>query len=428
LGDTDLSDNELSEKVESVVQSEAGSDARLAWLLSPRGVREQAHAILAATLRGDSEHFTIDERALPAVVERVARVTQANYPDFGAIPYHSRLRHFGVGGVDRWAQFEARIESLPALARLRARMDLVITSVLLDAGAGPGWSYRASPGGTFARSEGLAVASFDWFMSGGLSSQPLDAPLRADARRLTTLTEDDVALAFQVRRENRLVGLGGRTRVLQRLGAVTRARGDWFRPEAHGVERPGALADVLMERVEDATLPAPRVLEAVLDAFGDIWPGRERLGSKPLGDVWKHSRFGHVPFHKLSQWLSYSLCECLELAGVRVTGLDQLTGLAEYRNGGLFVDLGVIVPRRPSALGERHAVDSDLVIEWRALTLALLDKVADRLRERWQKTPEELPLVKVLEGGTWAAGRAVARELRADATPPISIDSDGTVF
>ena len=118
-----MSDNHLHD--------DNSSEARVAWLLSARAVREQAQAIFAATLRGDSEHFTIDERALPRVVERVARVTQANYPDFGAIPYHSRLRHFGVGGVDRWAQFEAQIALQPALARLRARMDLVITSVLL---------------------------------------------------------------------------------------------------------------------------------------------------------------------------------------------------------------------------------------------------------------------------------------------------------
>lgn len=413
------------------MSSKAGeSVAAVNQLLSARAVRERAHAIFEATVRGESEHFVIDDGALPAVVERVARVTQDSYPDLDAIPYHSRFRHFAAGGVDRLARFAARLEPLSSEARLRARMDLVITSVLLDAGAGPDWSYREAGGANYARSEGLAVASFDWFVAGGLSSQPAEAPLRADARRLVALTEDDVALAFQVRGDNPLVGLAGRTQVLQRLGAVTRGRADWFPPEAGDIDsaRPGALADVLLAQVTNATLPASRVLDAVLDAFGEIWPGRERLGSKPLGDVWTHSRFGRVPFHKLSQWLSYSLCEGLEASGIRITALDELTGLAEYRNGGLFVDLGVIVPRDPAAMTVRHAVDSDLVIEWRALTVALLDRVAALLRERWHKTPEELPLAKVLEGGTWAAGRAVARERRADASPPICIDSDGTVF
>jgi len=34
----------------------------------------------------------------------------------------------------------------------------------------------------------------------------------------------------------------------------------------------------------------------------------------------------------------------------------------------------------------------------------------------------------VLEGGTWAAGRIIAREKRADGGPPFQISSDGTVF
>jgi len=46
---------------------------------------------------------------------------------------------------------------------------------------------------------------------------------------------------------------------------------------------------------------------------------------------------GLVPIHKLSQWLSYSLVEPLMAAGIEVTDLDGLTGLAEYRNGGLLV-------------------------------------------------------------------------------------------
>jgi Protein of unknown function (DUF1688) len=39
-----------------------------------------------------------------------------------------------------------------------------------------------------------------------------------------------------------------------------------------------------------------------------------------------------------------------------------------------------------------------------------------------------LPLAKILEGGTWAAGRAVAFERRPDGSPPLKVISDGTVF
>ena len=59
---------------------------------------------------------------------------------------------------------------------------------------------------------------------------------------------------------------------------------------------------------------------------------------------------GWMPFHKLSQWLTYSLLEPFGWAGVAVTDLDELTGLPEYRNGGLLLDTGVLRLRDP-ALG-----------------------------------------------------------------------------
>jgi hypothetical protein len=68
------------------------------------------------------------------------------------------------------------------------------------------------------------------------------------------------------------------------------------------------------------------------------------------------------------------------------------------------------------------------VVEWRALTVALLDEVAALIRTRLGRSREELPLAKVLEGGTWAAGRRIAREKRVDGGPPLAIVSDGTVF
>ena len=37
-------------------------------------------------------------------------------------------------------------------------------------------------------------------------------------------------------------------------------------------------------------------------------------------------------------------------------------------------------------------------------------------------------LVKVLEAGTWFAGRALAAERRSGGGPPITVESDGTVF
>ncbi len=108
-----------------------------------------------------------------------------------------------------------------------------------------------------------------------------------------------------------------------------------------------------------------------------------------LGDCWRHPALiagdetdGLVPLHKLSQWLAYSLIEPLQQAGIEVTDIDGLTGLAEYRNGGLFIDTGVLALRDPGAAQREHTVDSELVVEWRALTVALLDRLADVVRAR----------------------------------------------
>ena len=67
----------------------------------------------------------------------------------------------------------------------------------------------------------------------------------------------------------------------------------------------------------------------------------------------------------------------------------------------------------------------ELVVEWRALTVTLLDELAPLVRAHLGAP--SLPLACILEGGTWATGRMLAAERRGGA-PPLAIDSDGTVF
>jgi hypothetical protein len=350
------------------------------------------------------------------------------YPDPSAIPYHSRWRHFGAGGIDRAAELDALLPAGDEDEWLAARIDLAVTSVLLDAGAGSEWSYRDANGRTYARSEGLAVASYEMFLAGAFSSDS-GAPYRADAQALATIDAAKLARGFQVTPRNPLVGLEGRAALLRRLGETIRAARDttpYFGEARRGPVRIGHLGRYLRRSARDRSIPAAAVLDAVIGAFGPIWPRRD--ASLPPGDVWAHSRLGVIPFHKLSQWLTYSLCEPLEWAGLDVVDLDRLTGLAEYRNGGLFVDAGVLVPVREETLDEEHAVSSDLVIEWRALTVALLDRVAAGVRVRLGLSAGAMPLARVLEGGTWKAGRAIAAEKRPGGAPPLRIASDGTVF
>lgn len=399
-------------------------------LLSAAAVRERTGRLFALGEAGRLEHFALDLAAMPALAKRVAEVTRKAYPTL-AVPFHARWRHFVHAGTDRWAKLADAVPWATPADRARAAFDLAVTSVLLDAGAGPHWRYRdPATGEAVGRSEGLALASFDMFASGAFSADPAD-PLRADAGKLMTLSVSDLACGFQVSDGNPLEGLEGRAALLNALG---RALNSAAAPrDATGVARPGALFDALV--AGGGSVRAPAILGAALRYLGGIWPSRLVLEGIPLGDCWRYPRLGDgtpgselVPFHKLSQWLSYSLIEPMQAAGVAVTEIDGLTGLAEYRNGGLFLDGGAIVPKSPAILAEAHAPDSAVVIEWRALTVQLLDRIAPLVRRELGVSEAEFPLAKVLEGGTWATGRVLARERRADGGPPLRIVSDGTVF
>ena len=134
-----------------------------------------------------------------------------------------------------------------------------------------------------------------------------------------------------------------------------------------------------------------------------------------------------MPFHKLSQWLAYSLLEPFSDEGISVTGVNQLTALPEYRNGGLLLDAGVLVPTPLDWATREWRVDDAFIVEWRALTVALLDELAPRICTQLGLDPDSTPLACILEGGTWAAGRELAAQ-RRQGLPPLNIISDGTVF
>ncbi|MGL5138126.1 MAG: DUF1688 family protein, partial [Beijerinckiaceae bacterium] len=232
---------------------------------------------------------------------------------------------------------------------------------------------------------------------------------------------------------NPLLGVEGRVALLNALGRTAMAH-----PSAFALSdgpRPGGLFDLLKAASQDGKVAAPDILSTLLLNLGPIWPGRISLGGLPLGDCWRHPLIvtgdatnGLIPFHKLSQWMAYSLIEPLQQAGIEVTGIDGLTGLPEYRNGGLVLDAGLISLKDKGAAQAEHAPDSELIVEWRALTVTCLDLIAGEVRRLLGRDALLLPLARVLEGGTWSAGRRIARQKRTDGSPPLSIVSDGTVF
>ena len=367
-----------------------------------------------------------------AAVERTIR---RRHPQL-RIPYHSRWRHLEAGGIDRAAALTEAMTGCDTARLTRARIDLAVVSVLLDAGAGPDWRYVENPGEAsgmraplvFGRSEGLAIASFHAFMSGAFSSDP-NQPWQVDAGALQSIQASDLVPIFQLNTKNSLLGLEGRGELLRRLGGALSQS-----PKAFGIQaRPGGLYDALT-RSSSPTLAAGDILRALLDNTSQIWLTGNSLHGAPLGDVWRHPHAGGdglsegwVPFHKLSQWLTYSLFEPFEWAGIKVSDCDALTALPEYRNGGLLLDSGVLEPKQAEFSQRRWRPGDEFIVEWRALTVHFIDRVAERLQQRLGLDNKRLPLARALEGGTWATGRELAYR-RRDGRPPLEIESDGTVF
>jgi hypothetical protein len=401
-------------------------------LLSASAVRDRARQMRALADSGRLMHWEVRPDRLDPCADEVVATIRAAYPGLD-IPFHARWRHFSASGLDRWGSIAEAMPWRGPAVRARAAFDLAIVSVLLDAGAGPDWRYEEGrTGETFSRSEGLAVASFDMFVGGTFSSRA-DDPFRVDAEALMGLDAAELARGMQARLDNPMPGLDNRAALLNRLGREVADAPDLF--GRHDDPRPGGLFDVIAAAADRELVPAPAVLDALLTHLGAIWPGRLALEGIPLGDTWRHplivaddATAGLVPFHKLSQWLAYSLLEPLQEAGLAVAEIGGLTGLPEYRNGGLFIDTGVLALKDGGDRTRPHEVGSPLVVEWRALTVALLDELAERVRHRLGLGEAELPLAKVLEGGTWATGRRLARDLRPGGTPPLGVISDGTVF
>src|SRR5262245_28270901 len=356
----------------------------IAYIRSPAAIRERCQQVLELAGADRLHHWAYHPDKLSEVAGYVAAVTRDAYPPL-EVPFHSRWRHFDAGGLDRVAQLDEQLGACSPSERARGHFDLVIISVLLDAGAGERWRYHeAQSGQTYSRSEGLAVASCNAFLQGTFSSRA-DYPWQADARGLQGLTEAALADALQVTADNPLVGLAGRTALLRALGTTVAGAPQYFGTEC---PRLGHLFDHLCAHTSAGSVSAQQILQAVLESLGPIWPGRLSVGNVNLGDVWRHSQVtgpgctvGLIPFHKLSQWLTYSLIEPISAAGATVTGIDVLTGLAEYRNGGLLLDLGLLTPKHDAVLAQMHPPEAEVIVEWRALTVALLERVAEQVRD-----------------------------------------------
>lgn len=429
-------------------------------------MRERSSLVLKKATRNELQHFDVDMAKFEDTTRFVVSIIKRDFaPDYASIPPHGRWQHFNVGGRDRIAiLLSSWGKDVDSSERCRRLLDLFLVSVLLDAGAGNSWSYKSKENGrTYRRSEGLAIASLEMFKSGMFGSNTTQ-PCQVDADGLTTLTVAKMGAALQVSEGNPIAGLEGRTNLLIRLADALRNH-SLFGADS----RPGNMLDYLISHPKTLAssipiVPLPILWSVLMDGLAPIWPAsRTTLDSTSLGDAWPLSTLqksllptsqpweGIVPFHKLTQWLCYSLMQPMsKLMNIHFAGAELMTGLPEYRNGGLFIDTGVLTLKAEETkrgLEEFHrnseregkaslevvpmfTPDDDVVVEWRAVTVGFLDLLLDEVNKALGLSgPERLNLPQMLEAGSWKGGREMAEISRPNTQcPPIAILSDGTVF
>jgi hypothetical protein len=417
---------ELDAKIASGYHSDSIDKELIASeFLQLSAIRQQCSKLYELAKQGQLGFFEVNESKLVDAVNETERCLHDRYPTLNVLP-HSRLRHFEPNKLSSllgsW--------QCDKVEKARRLVDLVTVSVLLDAGAGPEWRFIAPGGDEIRASEGLAEASWELFTSGFFSTDTA-MKMRVNSHALKLVSDEMLARGLQVSRSNPLLGIEGRARLLRNLGEALEANPTFF---GHEVPRPGNMVDYLLAHAEGNEVSLDRLWRVCSQGLNSIWPLQPNGVIR--GDVWTHAALKTdkpgsdlVPFHKLTQWLVYSVIDAVHhVLGLEVTGTAALTPLPEYRNGGLLIDTGVISLKDPSWLSQEVNVGTELIVEWRALTVVLIEKLADDLRKRLSMSVEDLPLAAVLEGGTWHAGRALAKKTRSDGSAPIRIRLDGTVF
>ncbi|KAI0509021.1 hypothetical protein F5B22DRAFT_376619 [Xylaria bambusicola] len=456
------------------------------YLRSLGAVRERSKIITEKAMHNQLHHFDVDLAKFPDVVQFVCRIIKRDYDaPFHSIPAHGRYQHFAVGGRDRIAHLLSTWpdDAVDNTERCRRLIDLFLVSVLLDAGAGTTWSFKSADSGKiYRRSEGLAIASLEMFKAGLFSSNPSNK-YQVDKDGLRKLTTEQLAKGLQSRPGNEVAGLEGRAQLLIRLGDALAEKQEFFGEDG----RPGNMIDYLLAHPTTQAASSPVVVLPVLwnvlmAGLAPIWPNsRTAINGISLGDAWPCSSMPQVqqrtvsgsptfspfpqqsshatepwesilPFHKLTQWLTYSLMQPMQsILNIQFAGTELLTGLPEYRNGGLFVDLGVLTLKpadmkrgldnynnycaRTGTKGVEVAPmfepGDDVIVEWRGVTVGFLDKLCADVNAmlREELNGGELTLPQLLEAGSWKGGREIAEVSRPNTKePPILIDSDGTVF
>lgn len=427
---------------------------KVAYLYTIKSVRETNSSTIPLLKSNKLNNFDVDLTKLDLVVDFVIKTIRDSYPTNESllkIPIHGRFQHFGKGNPNRLINLikKFKLNNLTNYEICKKLIDLFVISVLLDAGAGNKWEFtEPNTNLKINRSEGIAVASLYMFENGIFSSNKNDKFI-VDGIKLLKLSSNELSNGLQINNKtNPINGFDGRLKLLNKLGETLINNNEIFKNN-----RPGDLIDYLRDNSKFNKINNNYEIEleilwnSLMKTLLPIWPINDRIkiDGYIIGDAWplKNKNNEIVTFHKLTQWLTYSLFKPLiEFGNFKILNSQLMTGLPEYRNGGLFIDFNVLKLKDEIYLnGMKLAKENnlelpafkpndDVIVEWRSSTICLLDMLLPLINEKMliKGTKFELTLPQLIEAGSWKSGRLIAAKKRSNGGPPIELIADGTVF
>jgi len=245
---------------------------------------------------------------------------------------------------------------------------------------------------------------------------------------LRAISADEFSCALQISASNPIAG--GIESRLERLSSFA----DYL--EAHrefrvdDIVRPGNIVNAFHPA---GVQPIEPLFSFLAQSLTHIWPGNTHEG-RTIGDAWHHPALdsdenlkGIVPIHRITQWLHYAIEPVLREFCQGTLRTEALTGLPGYRNSGLLIDRGVLVPRDPELTKRTLHLGDEPIVELRALTIGVMDNVLQRVREEALMDGTSFPMAK-LNGIFWRAGREIAAIVRPDGSPPFKVVDQGVPF
>lgn len=402
--------------------------------LSPIFTRVRSKELTQLVLKNQSKFFTLDSSKKEEALEFLEKVILSRFQK-DKIAKHGRRQHLSSKNRNYFEKVENICQKAGCTFAVENKLELLLLSCFLDAGAGQNWKYNDSYFNCqLVGSEALAAASTDLYLkliSDNLISKK-NISLTSDA--LKNMKFDEFSKSFQHDESNNaLLGAKGRYDSLTQLGSCLELHPSIFvtshKPELKNIYH------FFQSIVEHKSLNLEEVFKTIVFIFHDFFTSDTKINEINLCDSRIHSNLislplvgKKIPFFKLIQWMVYSIDDFFNSQGIPTINEEFLSGLAEYRNGGFFMDTNIINLKSKNLSHQSYSIDSELVTEWRALTITLLDEFLEELKIK--RGYNHLNMSKLLEGGTWIAGRKLARENRPDSpySPPIKIITDGKFF